>query len=304
VGADSPGANNANSARSQVFNIAFNPAIFGTVVVYPNLYDIEIFALQGLPIPAPTADDSARNAFRNSLASYQFFSEHFGLQSFDGKGSNITSVVHMGVGWGNAAWLGGSTKTIVYGDGDGTERLDFSRGLDIGGHEFTHAVVENTAGLIYSGESGAINESMADFFGKMIEYEATGSLDWELGTAIYGSGSKQKAMRSMENPEKYDQPAHNRSKKRVATTTPCGPSNDSCGVHANSGIPNFLSYLIHTALGHEKTIKLYYLVLSEYLTESSDFSNLKSAIISASEKQFGKNSSDTFAVRTLASLIL
>jgi bacillolysin len=61
----------------------------------------------------------------------------------------------------NAFWNG---EYMFYGNGASAFK-PLARGLDVGGHEMTHGVVQNTAGLEYQGESGAINESMADCFG-------------------------------------------------------------------------------------------------------------------------------------------
>jgi len=44
--------------------------------------------------------------------------------------------------------------------------------LDICGHEITHGVTENTAGLNYQDESGALNEGFSDIFGTSIEFYA------------------------------------------------------------------------------------------------------------------------------------
>lgn len=41
----------------------------------------------------------------------------------------------------------------------------------------THVVISKTANLNYSGECGAINESLADIFGEFIEMNATGKAD-------------------------------------------------------------------------------------------------------------------------------
>ena len=53
--------------------------------------------------------------------------------------------------------------------------------LDVAGHEMTHGVISTTAGLIYMGESGAVNEALADFFGEAIE----GDGDWIMGDEIF-----------------------------------------------------------------------------------------------------------------------
>ena len=69
--------------------------------------------------------------------------------------------MHYGQNYDNAFWDG---TQLVFGDGDGTVFERFTRPVDVLGHEFTHAVTEHTAGLVYEGQSGALNESMSDVF--------------------------------------------------------------------------------------------------------------------------------------------
>ena len=55
---------------------------------------------------------------------------------------------------------------MVYGDGNVAQGcLPLARSVDVTAHELTHAVTENESGLIYSGESGGLNEAMSDIFG-------------------------------------------------------------------------------------------------------------------------------------------
>ncbi len=58
---------------------------------------------------------------------------------------------------------------------------DFEAALDVVGHEYTHGVVQYAVaggnGLIYQGESGALNESYADILGSLIENK-TGAARW------------------------------------------------------------------------------------------------------------------------------
>ncbi len=62
---------------------------------------------------------------------------------------------------------------MVFGDGDGEIFGRFTASLDVIGHELTHGVVEHTAALVYSGQSGALNESLADVFGILVaQYQA------------------------------------------------------------------------------------------------------------------------------------
>jgi Zn-dependent metalloprotease len=47
------------------------------------------------------------------------------------------------------------------------EKVEMS--LDVIGHELTHGVVQYEAGLIYQGESRALNKSFADAFGSPVK---------------------------------------------------------------------------------------------------------------------------------------
>ncbi len=60
---------------------------------------------------------------------------------------------------------------MTYGDGDGTTFRPLVS-LDVAGHEMTHGVTSRTARLIYSGESGGLNEATSDIFGTMVEFYA------------------------------------------------------------------------------------------------------------------------------------
>ena len=93
---------------------------------------------------------------------------------------------------------------MTYGDGDGVNYGPLVS-LDIVGHEITHGVTEYTANLVYSYQSGALNESFSDIFGESIENYASGSNDWLMGDQI-GAGGSGGALRSMSNPNAYGDP--------------------------------------------------------------------------------------------------
>ena len=65
---------------------------------------------------------------------------------------------------------------MTYGDGDGVNYGPLVS-LDVAGHEMSHGVTENTAGLTYSGESGGLNEATSDIFGTMVEFFAANPND-------------------------------------------------------------------------------------------------------------------------------
>jgi Zn-dependent metalloprotease len=54
---------------------------------------------------------------------------------------------------------------MFFDDGDGRILTATTAGIDVIGHELTHGVTQNEANLVYSGQSGALNESVPDVFG-------------------------------------------------------------------------------------------------------------------------------------------
>ena len=79
--------------------------------------------------------------------------------------------MHYGRDYDNAFWDG---TQLVFGDGDGEVFERFTRPVDVLAHEFAHAVTEHTAGLVYRGQSGALNESVSDVFAVCLKQRLLG----------------------------------------------------------------------------------------------------------------------------------
>ncbi|MFQ6102267.1 MAG: M4 family metallopeptidase [Anaerolineae bacterium] len=222
---------------------------------------------------------------------FDYFLVMHGRNSYDNAGHDMHIYAHVGSNWNNASWNGSYVKI---GDGDGATFDPFCT-LDIIAHEWTHAVTEHTAGLIYSGESGALNESMSDVFAALIDGNwLQGEDNWLKTTAPagrnladptnggqYDKSTKAKAIASVLDGH---QPDHMNDK----WTWP----EDNGGVHVNSGIMNKAAYLIATggahrgiticeALGREVLGRLYYQALTAILTPSSDFAAMRDAVLDA-----------------------
>ena len=99
---------------------------------------------------------------------------------------------------GNAFW---NVTLIAYGYGNAAFN-PLAGSLDIAAHEITHGVIERTVNLEYRFESGALNESIADIFGVMLDRD-----DWRIGEEVvksrfFSSG----ALRDIEDPHNGGQP--------------------------------------------------------------------------------------------------
>jgi len=212
------------------------------------------------------------DAHSNAAIVYDFYKNVLGRNSFDNAGAAIKSTVHYDSSYNNAFWNG---SQMVYGDGDGSVFIPLSAALDVIGHEFTHAVTSYTADLEYQDQPGALNESMSDVFGYLIEPN-----DWLIGEDVYTPNVSGDALRSMSNPELYDQPAH--MDDYLVTTSDYG------GVHTNCGIPNKAFYLAATSINNNTYMaNIYYRALTTYLGVYSDFEDGKAAFEQAATDLYG-----------------
>ena len=227
--------------------------------------------------PNTSQDPSAERATENAQKFLKYFHDVHDRDSYDGKGSPIVSVVHVGQYYADAIW-DRDQHFLVYGDGDGKTTRDFTFALDIAGHELTHGVIQASAGLIAMGETGALNESLADFFGKMIE----GQGDWTIGSSI-GLNPGYEGIRDLKNPARLQgqylaaddsvltKPYPSTRAQEAPIVYPCTDDNDSCAVHFNATIPGHAWYGLYQSLGKAKAEKLMYITLTHFLTELADF---------------------------------
>ncbi len=223
-------------------------------------------------------DASAVSAHSNMNTAYDYYRNTFGRKAIDGNDRRLLSVIHVTSGgepMDNAFWNG---ELMAYGDGN-TLCKPLAGSMDVAGHEMTHGVIEHTANLIYQGESGALNESFADVFGIMMDRE-----DFLLGEDIMlaGNGPGIRDFENPDNPRLFNpQPAHMNQFEHLPNDV------DNGGVHVNSGITNRACYLIIKAIGHEKTEKIYYHALTNYLTRNSQFIDCRRAVIQAAKDLYG-----------------
>ncbi|GAA2004584.1 M4 family metallopeptidase [Microbacterium ulmi] len=252
----------------------------------------------------PTGDESVDEAFDGLGATFDFWWEAFARTGIDGDNAPLLATVHFGRDYDNAFWNG---ERMVFGDGDGEVFTGFTNSLTVIAHELAHGVTEHAGGLVYDGQSGALNESISDVFGVLAEQHLRGQTadeaDWLVGAEIFTQAVQGVALRSLKAPgTAYDddvlgkdpQPAHMRD--FVKTT------DDNGGVHINSGIPNHAFYLAATALGGhawERAGLVWYRTLtSGILSKTATFAEFARATLDTATAEYGEESEEVAAVRT------
>jgi bacillolysin len=217
---------------------------------------------------------------------YNFYFSRFHRDSLDGKGLPLYSEVRFcydafDCPYANAFWNG---TQMTYGDG-------YAAADDVVGHELTHGFTEFTSGLIYFQESGAINESMSDIFGELIDLTNRRGNDTPAARWLEGEDLPIGAIRNMANPPALGQP------DRTQSPLYFEGSDDAGGVHTNSGIGNKAAYLITdggtfngrtvSGLGITRAADIYYEVETSLLQPASNYQDLAVALPQACRNLIG-----------------
>lgn len=270
-----------------------SPAGSGGAPLYVRLDKMKHVVQNGKP--TNEASESALRAAKNATQTLEYFLDTHDRRSFDNKNTASRNVVHIGENFSNAFWSS-RHQIMAYGDGDGVRFDDFTKGVDVAGHEMTHGVVSETAGLLYFGESGALNEALADFFGKMVENKGS----WILGQELFLNPTEgANGLRNIEDPHKGRQISYRKDdgtverrpypkhmRERFVAKGECSDLNDYCWVHVNSTIPAHALYQIHLRIGQDRTEALTYQILTRYLKQTSGFRDFKNSMVSACDTMF------------------
>ncbi len=237
---------------------------------------------------------TAVSAHANASIAYEYYLNTFQRNALDGKGGTMISIINVAdpddaKGFDNAVWTG---KAMIYGNGRAAFK-PLAGGLDVAGHEMTHGVTQNSAALEYKYQSGAINESMSDVFGVLID-----RTNWTIGEdVVLPSAFPSGALRSMSNPNQNGSSVRGYQPKTM--TQYVNTTQDNGGVHINSGIPNYAFYLFATdnAVGRDKAEKVYYRTLTTYLTRTSQFVDLRLAVLKATGDLYGATGAEYAAAK-------
>jgi Zn-dependent metalloprotease len=233
----------------------------------------------------------------------------------DGRGAN--SRVHYKRSYANAFWSD-SCFCMTYGDGNSSIRPLVS--IDVAGHEMSHGVTSRSAGLIYSGESGGLNEATSDIFGSMVEYYAANpndAPDYLMGEKLFTNGTS--VIRNMVRPSSD------------GSSADCWyPGLGGIDVHYSSGVANHFYFLLAegttagvpsptcsagntrvatgtgtlAGIGRAKAEKIWYRALTVYLTSSSNYAAARAATLSAAADLHGAGAPEVAAVAAAWNAVL
>jgi hypothetical protein len=252
----------------------------------------------------PTGDRAVDQAYDALGVTRDFLRDVLGRNSLDGRGMEMTAVVHYGKSSNNSFSL---DEAIFLGDGDGVLFVSFSGSLDVIAHQLFHIVLRHETKLEYEGQPGALVESICDVFGVLVKQYALNQLahdaDWLVGADLLVSGVNGVAIRSLKAPgTAFDDPKlGGRDRQPWHMKDYMSLREDNGGVHTNNGIPNHAFFLTATALGGlawEAAGQIWYeAILSEKLGARPTFSSFAALTIATAERLYARDSREVRAVR-------
>ncbi len=246
---------------------------------------------QGPVTGAGSAD--VNNAYDYAGIVYDFFKNRFGRDSIDGHGMALLQTVRycdptQPCPFANAFWNG---QQMVYGQ-------DYASADDVVGHEMAHGVTDKTSHLFYWFQSGAINESLSDVFGELIDLsdgvgDDSAGVRWEMGEDLpIGAIRDMSDPGAFGNPDRMTSPNYEPGIDSFDLTVV-----DSGGVHTNSGVNNKAAFLMTdggtfngqtvSGIGINKVAQIYYETDANILTSGSDYEDLFFALQQACQNLVG-----------------
>ncbi|MFE5741526.1 M4 family metallopeptidase [Streptomyces celluloflavus] len=252
---------------------------------------------------------AAVDAHYGAALTWDYYKNVHGRTGIKGDGVGASSRVHYGDNYVNAFW-DDSCFCMTYGDGEGNNAP--LTAIDVAAHEMSHGVTSATANLIYSGESGGLNEGTSDIFGTSVEFYANNPADpgdYLIGEKININGDGT-PLRYMDKPSKDGQSQDN-----------WDSNTGNLDPHYSSGVANHFFYLLSegsgakdlngvhydsptadgskvTGIGRDKAEKIWFKALSEYMTSNTDYKAAREATVKAATDLYGADSAEVKGVES------
>jgi len=260
----------------------------------------------------------AADAHYGVATTWDYFKTVHNRSGIANDGQGAVSRVHYGRNYQNAFWSD-SCFCMTFGDGDNGATILPLVAIDVAGHEMSHGVTSRSANLIYSGESGGLNEATSDIFGTMVEYYANNAndpADYVIGEELFpNNANMSNAIRWMFKPS------------LDGASKDCYYSGmGSIDVHYSSGPANRFFYLLaegavvpagfgagswanltpaslvcngNTSLagiGRDAAGKIWYRALTVYMNSSTNYAGARTATLQAATDLYGAGSTQYNAV--------
>ncbi|MFI8433033.1 M4 family metallopeptidase [Streptomyces sp. NPDC079020] len=252
-------------------------------------------------------ETAGADAHYGAAETWDYYKNVHGRTGIRGDGVGAYSRVHYGNNYVNAFWQD-SCFCMTYGDGSGNAAPLTS--LDVAAHEMTHGVTAATANLVYSGESGGLNEATSDIFAAGVEFYSNTAQDpgdYLVGEKIdiNGDGTP---LRYMDKPSKdgASKDAWYSGIGNVDVHYSSGPANhwfyllsEGSGAKTVNGV-NYDSPtsdgLPVTGIGRDKALQIWFKALTTKFTSTTNYAAARTGTLAVASELYGATSPEYAAV--------
>ena len=268
--------------------------------------------VEGGSTTGPNGQTAAVNAMWGLRNTYDMHKNVLGWLALDGQDTATHIAVHVNRGYDNA-YHSDTCRCMFIGDGTFFTNL---ASIDVVGHEMGHGITAATSDLVYSGESGGLNESSSDIAGEVVEAYARGGgkgevipetgNDWLLGSEISRTGTP---LRFMIKPSKdgNSHDAWSTSLRRLDVHYSSGPNNRmfyflAKGSNADNGNDAWSRFLVKqplamTGIGIDKAFRIWFRANTTKFTSSTNYADARTRMIEAATELYGAGGSEAIAVQ-------
>jgi pseudolysin len=211
----------------------------------------------------------------------KMYQDWYGIAPITENGKPVAVTAYTHVDEDNASWDGKENGEWRIELGDGGSVKYPSTAIGVIAHEMGHGFTEQHSNLVYSEQSGGLNESFSDMADQAAQYYAYGKNNWMHDAEI--TKAEGRALRYLDQPSKdcYG----TRKPGQSCSIDNMSQYNKSVDVHYSSGIFNHVFYLIGTADGWnaKKTFDVMLKANSDYWTPNTTFAEAACGVLSATK---------------------
>jgi Zn-dependent metalloprotease len=233
---------------------------------------------------------------------WDYYRAIHGRDGIDNHGTATSMRMHYDKAYDNAFW-DDTCFCMTFGDGKLFKSLE---ALDVMGHEMSHGVCAATANLVYSDESGGLNEANSDINGTMVEFYARSGG----GATVGEQGGNWTIGEDMESP-RFNHPLRYMYKPSLDGQSPDAWTVHlgDLDVHYSSGPMNRAFYFLSQGasaqagdthsdflpqgmrgVGNDHAARIWYRALTVYMTSESGYADARKDSILAARDLYGAGS--------------
>lgn len=242
------------------------------------------------------------SVFANLSLLWDYFARVHQRYGWDGDGHGLVAVIHAEVRSPPLPVALFDGQRVLFGEGAPPEFLPVGAALDVVAHEYGHALIRATTNLAAEGESGAIDEGLANLWACLIEQSVHPKrANWTVGESIYRPAQGTAALADLEDPARTQQ-TRLRSEQMTASEgsavrAPLSLLDRSLRRY-NAGFVGRAGFLLAEKIGSDKTAAILYRALTTYLHRYADADDLADAMIASAQDLYGTQDDALSAIRT------